>query len=84
MFKYSYSCFKLARLFGKKYTVDYADYLGSSLENHRIKKKYIKIKSFVFSKYTCFLLLGMHQLNTWMWEMSWENEFKNNTAIQDR
>jgi hypothetical protein len=48
------------------------------------KKKNIKIKSFVFSKYTCFLPLGMLQFNTWMWEMSWENEFKNNTAIQDR
>jgi hypothetical protein len=43
-----------------------------------------KIKSFAFSKYTCFLLLGMLQFNTWMWEMSWENEFKNNTAIEDR
>jgi hypothetical protein len=28
------------------------------------KKKNIKIKSFVFSKYTCFLLLGMLQFNT--------------------
>ena len=67
----------------KKDTVDYADYLGSSWENHRIKKKYIKIKSFVFSKYTCYLLLGMLQFNTWMWEKSWEYEFKNNTVIQD-
>ena len=48
----------------KKYTVDNADYLGSSKENHTIKKKYIKIKSFLFSKYTCFLLLGMLQFNT--------------------
>jgi hypothetical protein len=30
VFKYSYSCFKLAKLLGKKYTVDDADYLWSS------------------------------------------------------
>ena len=28
------------------------------------KKKNIKIKLFAFSKYTCFLLLGMLQFNT--------------------
>ena len=83
MFKNSYSCFKLDKLLEKKYSVDNADYLGSSKENHTIKKKYIKIKSFLFSKYTCFLLLGMLQFNTWMWEMSWEYEFKNNTIIED-
>jgi hypothetical protein len=48
------------------------------------KEKILKLSHLFFSKYTCFLLLGMLQFNIWMWEMSWENEFKNNTAIQDR
>jgi hypothetical protein len=47
-------------------------------------KKILKLSHLFFSKYTCFLLLGMLQFNIWMWEMWWENEFKNNTVIQDR
>jgi hypothetical protein len=48
------------------------------------KGKILKWSHLFFSKYTCFLLIGMFQSNIWMWEMSWENEFKNNTAIQDK
>jgi hypothetical protein len=44
-----------------------------------LKKKLLKLSHCFFSKYTCFLLLGMLHFNTWMWEMSWENEFKNNS-----
>jgi hypothetical protein len=84
VFKYSFSCFKLAKLLGKKYTVDDADYFWSSKKITEFKKKILKLSHLFFSRYTCFLLLGMFQFNIWMWEMSWENEFKNNTAIQDK
>jgi hypothetical protein len=121
VFKYSFSCFKLAKLLGIKYTVDDTDYFWSSKKitefKNVVNRKYcillmhsydgkvwwcqfgltaikkkpktntlndIKLNHLFFSKYTCFLLLGMFQFNIWMWEMSWENEFKNNTAIEDK
>jgi hypothetical protein len=59
--KYSFSCFKLAKLLGKKYTVDDADYFWSSKKITEFKKKILKLSHLFFSRYTCFLLLGMFQ-----------------------
>jgi hypothetical protein len=84
VFKYSYSCLKLAKLLGKNIQWMMQIIFGLLKKITEFKEKILKLSHLFFSKYTCFLLLGMLQFNTWMWEMSWENEFKNNTAIQDR
>jgi hypothetical protein len=62
VFKYSYSCFKLANLFEKKYTVDYADRAGNYY--YRLKKKdsVIKIQK-SWNLHAEFILIPNHLIS---------------------
>jgi hypothetical protein len=62
LFKNSYSCFKLDKLLEKKYTVDNADYLGSSKENHTIKKNILRLSHFFFLNIHVFCYLACFSL----------------------
>jgi hypothetical protein len=73
----------------KKRVSIYCYYLVKDTANQQMKALWKWNSNEIVSQYTKMVFVAhlkykMLQFNTWMWEMSWENEFKNNTAIQDR